>query len=438
MGNRGLQERGVEVLRELLRFDTVNPPGAERPAIEFLQGLLEEAGFECVLLWREDESRPNLVARLTGHAPGPTLGYLGHVDTVLATPDEWSRGPWSGDVADGHVWGRGALDMKSQVAAEVTAATALAHEGWRPARGDLLVMCVVDEETGGYHGAQFLTEEHPDAVRCDFLLNEGGGAVIPVSEPDRRFYTVGCAEKGVFRFTVTAEGVAGHASMPKMGDNALLKLAPLIERMRKQPAFDLTDEPRALLTALGEDVDGDPAAALERVRERDPALAFVLEPTLGVTLTPTRVGASEKVNVIPSRAYVKVDCRVPPGLGAEDARRRIVEVLGADGYAFAFDDEVPGNRSPMQSVLMDAITEWAGEEEPGAAGVVPTVLPGFTDSRWFRVAFPEIVAYGFFPHRYMSLYEVAPLIHSRDERIDVRDMGVATDFYAWLPGRLLG
>jgi acetylornithine deacetylase/succinyl-diaminopimelate desuccinylase-like protein len=435
MGDRGLQDEGVEVLRELLRFDTVNPPGNERPAIEFLQERLEGAGFACEQLWREDERRPNLVARLKGNEPGPTLGYLGHVDTVLASAGEWSRDPWSGDVADGHVWGRGALDMKSQVASEVVAATALARDGWRPARGDLLVMCVVDEETGGYHGAQFICEEHPDKVRCDFLLNEGGGAVIPSG--DRRVYSVGCAEKGVFRFTVTAEGVAGHASMPKMGENALLKLAPLIERMREQPSFDLTAEPRALLTALGVPPDGDPAAALERLRERDPALAFVIEPTLGVTLTPTKVSASEKINVIPSRASVSVDCRVPPGLGAEEARRRIVEVLGEDGYEFAFDDEVPGNRSSMETPLMDAIGEWVAGEEAGAE-VVPTVLPGFTDSRWFRVAFPDIVAYGFFPHRYMTLYEVAPLIHSKDERIDIRDLGVATDFYSWLPRRLLG
>jgi acetylornithine deacetylase/succinyl-diaminopimelate desuccinylase-like protein len=163
----------------------------------------------------------------------------------------------------------------------------------------------------------------------------------------------------------------------------------------------------------------------------------VIEPTLGVTFSPTKVSASEKINVIPSRATVSVDCRVPPGLGADDARRAIAEVLGEDGFTYAFDDAVPGNRSPMETPLMDAIGEWVEGEEPGAS-VAPTVLPGFTDSRWFRVAFPDIVAYGFFPHRYMTLYEIAPLIHSADERIDVRDMGVATDFYAWLARRLLG
>ena len=434
MGDLGLQDEAVELLRELIRFDTVNPPGAEAKAIDHLHRLLGAAGFDCELL-ALDPARPNLLARLRGEADGPTLGYLGHVDTVLATPEEWTRDPWSGDVADGAVWGRGALDMKGQVAAEVAAAARLARGGWRPARGELLVMCVSDEEAGGRYGVQFLCEEHPEKVRCEYLINEGGGSVLPFE--GRRVFGVCCAEKGVFRFTVTAEGVAGHASMPRMGDNAVLKLAPLIERMRRQPSFDLTEEPRALFEALGEPADGDPEAALERLRERDPGLAFIIEPMLGVTITPTRLGASEKINVIPSRAHVKVDCRVPPGFGESEARARIEEVLGTDGYRLSFDECVVGNRSAMEGALMDAVRGWVGEREPEAT-VVPVVLPGFTDSRWFRDAFPDCVAYGFCPQRHMTLYESAPLIHGADERIDVRDVGFAADFFDWLAKRLLG
>ena len=434
MGDEGLQDEAVELLRELIRFDTVNPPGAEAQAVDHLHRLLAGAGFDCELLAR-DPDRPNLLARLRGEADGPTLGYLGHVDTVLATPEEWTQDPWSGDVADGAVWGRGALDMKGQVAAEVAAAARLAREGWRPARGELLVMCVADEEAGGRYGVQFLCEEHPEKVRCDYLINEGGGAVLPFE--GRRVFGVCCAEKGVFRFTVTAEGVAGHASMPRMGDNAVLKLAPLIERMREQPSFDLTEEPRALFEALGEPADGDPEAALERLRERDPGLAFIIEPMLGVTITPTRLAASEKINVIPSRAHVQVDCRVPPGFGEAETRARVEEVLGADGYRLSFDERVVGNRSAMEGALMDAVREWVGEREPEAT-VVPVVLPGFTDSRWFRDTFPDCVAYGFCPQRHMTLYESAPLIHGADERVDVRDVGFAADFFAWLAKRMLG
>ena len=218
-------QEAVAVLQRLIRFDTVNPPGNERAAQEFLAGHLRAAGFECELVGRTPE-RPNLVARLRGAQDGPTLCLLSHVDTVLADPAAWTHDPWSGDLADGYVWGRGALDMKNQTAAEVAAACALARSGWRPRGGELLVACVVDEETGGDEGAMWLTENHPDLVRCDYVLNEGGGWRLEYG--DRVLYGVGCAEKGVFRFLLHTDGVAGHASMPDMGENALLKLAPLL------------------------------------------------------------------------------------------------------------------------------------------------------------------------------------------------------------------
>jgi acetylornithine deacetylase/succinyl-diaminopimelate desuccinylase-like protein len=427
-----LERETTDVLARLIRFNTVNPPGAERDAQEFLADYLQQAGFECELL-ALDEDRPNLIARLRGAADGPTLCYLAHVDTVLATAADWSHDPWSGDLDDGFVWGRGALDMKSQVAAEAVAGASLARRGWRPASGELRLVFVVDEEAGGAYGAQFLTEQHPDKVRCDYVLNEGGGEVFEYA--GRRLYGLCCAEKGVFRFTITTEGVAGHASIPKMGDNALVKMAPLLERMAAgQPSFDITEEPRALLAALGG--DGDAEAALAQVQQADPRLAALLEPMLGVTLVPTRIRASEKVNVIPSEAQLQVDCRVPPGLGDAEARVRIEEVLGSEGYRLEFSEQIVGNRSALDTPLMEEIRDWISAADPGAE-VVPTVLPGFTDSRWFREAFPDCVAYGFFPQRHMTLLETSPLVHGADERIDVRDLGFAARFYAELPERVL-
>ena len=437
-GVSGLTREATELLGELLRFNTVNPPGNERPAQEYLASLLSEAGFECELLGAQPQ-RPNLVARLRGAGEGPTLCYLGHVDTVLADAQEWTRGPWSGDVHDGYIWGRGALDMKSQVAAEIAAAVGLAREGWRPTHGDLLIVTVVDEETGGELGAEWITLNHPEKVRCDLLVNEGGGAVFEYGGPPaRRLYGVCCAEKGVFRFTLTTDGVAGHASMPKMGDNALLKMAPLLERLAaRQPAYQLTAEPEAFLRGLGED-PADPAAAVARMAAQDERLVTVFEPMFGVTFTPTRIKASEKINVIPSRAELKVDCRVPPGLGEEEVLRGIDEVLGKDERGrVQFTERVIGNRSPLDSHLMRTISDWVSEQDPGAE-VVPVILPGFTDSRHFRAAFPECVAYGFFPHRHQSLFETMPLIHGADERIDVRDLGFAAEFFRDLALRILG
>jgi acetylornithine deacetylase/succinyl-diaminopimelate desuccinylase-like protein len=401
------------------------------------------------------------VARLSADpthaaADGPTLCYLGHVDTVLADASEWTHDPWSGELADGFIWGRGSPDMKSQVAAEVAAAAGLAREGWRPPRGELLVVAVVDEETGGELGAKWLTETHPEKVRCDMLLNEGGG---PSFELDgQRYYGVCCAEKGVFRFTVTTHGAAGHASMPKLGENALLKMGPVLERFAtRQPALMPTAEPLAFLHGVGED-EHDPAGSLRRLSERDPRLLQMLEPMFGVTFAPTKIAASEKINVIPSKAELRVDCRVPPGLGEPQARSAIEQVLGdieglaleldpppagASGRARAsdvlridFTERVMGNRSPVGSPLMDALGEWVGEHDP-AARTVPTILPGFTDSRHFRAAFPECVAYGFFPHRHQSLLQTQALIHAPDERIDVRDLAFASRLYRDLALRLL-
>jgi acetylornithine deacetylase/succinyl-diaminopimelate desuccinylase-like protein len=435
-----MSEEASELLQGLIRFNTVNPPGNERPAQEYLADHLEQAGFQCELLGAEP-GRPNLIARLgpeSAGAEGPTLCYLGHVDTVLADPADWSHDPWSGDIADGFIWGRGALDMKSQVAAEIAAAASLARSGWRPARGELLIVAVVDEETGGSLGAQWITETHPQKVRCDLLINEGGGALFEYG--GRRRYGVCCAEKGVFRFALSTDGVAGHASMPGMGENALLKMGPILERFAaRQPSYRLTAEPRAFLAGIGEDPE-DPEGAVARLRAADPRLAIMFEPMLGVTFTPTRIRASEKINVIPSLAELKVDCRVPPGLGEQEVREGIAEVLGdpqSGGWRIDFTERVVGNRSPIDTQLMDTIGAWVAEHDPGAE-VVPLILPGFTDSRHFRIAFPECVAYGFFPHRHQPLLQTAPLIHGADERIDVRDLAFATELFRDLAVRVLG
>jgi acetylornithine deacetylase/succinyl-diaminopimelate desuccinylase-like protein len=423
-----LEGRAVALLQQLIRHKTVNPPGDERALQEELAVPFRQAGFEVSLLGRTPE-RPNLVARLRGAADGPVLALLSHVDTVLADPAEWSRDPWSGDLVDGEVWGRGAQDMKSQTAAEAAAALELAESGWRPAHGDLLVIVVVDEETGGEDGAIWLCENHPDLVRCDFLLNEGGGTVIP--HGDDRLYGVCTAEKGVFRFALTTRGAAGHASMPNVADNALPKLVPLLDALAtRRPAEDVTEAPRALFEALG--VDG-----VEGLRAINPALAAFAEPMASVTFAPTIISAGTKINVIPSAATLKVDCRVPPGHGRETAERRLREVLGTgDGYELAWLEEVIGNGSPTRSALMDAIDSWVRSEDPGAR-VVPTMLPAYTDSRAFRDAFPECVAYGFFPQREMTLGEMWPLVHGKDERIKAADVGFAARAYTAIARELL-
>jgi acetylornithine deacetylase/succinyl-diaminopimelate desuccinylase-like protein len=434
----GLGAEAVDLLQRLIRIDTTNPPGNEREAQELLAAELGDAGFDCELLGAEPE-RPNLLARLRGDADGPTLCLLGHADTVPADPDEWTRDPWGGDLADGEVWGRGAQDMKDQVATEIAAAAGLARSGWRPAAGELLVVTTADEEMGATLGAKWLCEQHPEKVRSDLVVNEGGGMSFDLE--GRRLYTLCVGEKGVFRFNLRTRGRAGHASVPALGDNALLKLAPLLERLRTQPDREPTPEGLEFLAAvLGEPVEAVGLdAAVGRLAELDPLLAaFIAEPMLRVTLTPTKARASEKENVIPSRAETLVDCRVPPEMDEPEVRERVEEFLEGGGeFEIEFTEHAVGNRSPSRAPLADAIAETIDELDPGAR-LVPIVMPGFSDSHWFRKAFGAATVYGFCPQREMSLAQAGPLVHGADERINAADVELAAEFYARLCRRLLG
>jgi acetylornithine deacetylase/succinyl-diaminopimelate desuccinylase-like protein len=430
----GLGSEAVELLQRLIRFNTVNPPGNEEEAQVYLRDLLADAGWDCELL-SAVEGRPNLVARLRAESEGPTMAMICHVDTVTADPSEWTRDPWGGDLHDGYVWGRGALDMKDQVAAETAACVQLAREGWRPARGELLLVVSADEETGADIGAQWLCDQQADKVRCEFVINEGAGLAIDFE--GRRFFTVALGEKGVMRFNLRTHGVAGHASMPGVGENALLKMAPLLERLREQPPREATPDTELFLERLLDEPLGDLDAALQRVREGDSVLANLLaEPMLGITLTPTMAHASDKENVIPSRAEVLVDCRVPPGIEEEAVRERVVSVLGDGEYEIDFIESVVGNRSDYSGPLAEAIEAWLGEVEPGAE-ILPGVMPGFSDSHWFRKAFGATV-FGFCPQRSMSFAEAEPLIHGADERVAVADVELMASFFYDLPKRMLG
>ena len=436
-----LGAEAVELLSQLIRINTVNPPGNEGPAQELLSGLLADAGFECEVLEAEP-GRPNLVARLPGEAEGPTLCFLSHVDTVPANPDEWSFDPWSGDVRDGQVLGRGGQDMKDQVATEVAAAAHLARSGWRPERGELKVIVTADEEMGAHLGARWLCEEHPDEVHADLVVNEGGGAMFEVD--GRRFYSVAVGEKGVFRFKLRAHGRAGHGSVPSLGDNALLRLAPVLTRLSEQPELEPTPAGVAFLSGvLDRDVGEQPEEleqALGELRSRSPLLAaFLAEPMLRVTMVPTKVSASTRDNVIPSLAEAVIDCRVPPGLDEAAVRARIEPVLGELGEQVEIDftETTSGNESPLDTDFAAALRDWLAEADPEAT-LVPSVMPGFSDSHWFRKAFGACVVYGFHPQRELDLFSAAPLVHGADERAAVADVELAAGFYEWLARRTLG
>jgi acetylornithine deacetylase/succinyl-diaminopimelate desuccinylase-like protein len=418
-----LRDEVTELLQELIRVNTTNPPGNETAAAELLRDYLQESGAQVELYARVPE-RANLVARIPGHGDGPTLLFLSHTDVVLADAAEWTADPFGGELRDGSVWGRGALDMKGQVAASAVALASLAREGFEPA-GDLIFAATADEEVGDGFGAQWLCEAHPDAVRCDFLINEGSGERLELG--GKPFYTCSVAEKMSAPFRLRVRGRSGHASMPGIADNALVKAAPLITALGEYvPEQHLTPEVEALLEAVTGERPASPEEALERARGIGEFFAEMVEPLLSLTLAPTMISASKKRNVIPAICDVIVDSRLLPETTPAEQHAIVRSVLGDGDYELESLEAHGGTRSPIQTPLWDAIAGWISEVEPEARPA-PICVAGFTDSHWFREAFGT-VAYGFFPLRVMDAELAARLIHSADERIPVEDLELAVGF----------
>ena len=410
------------LLQSLLRLDTVNPPGNETQAAHLLRDYLAENGVGAELYARVPE-RANLVARIDG-GDGPTLAFLCHTDTVIADPAEWARDPWSGDLVDGEVWGRGALDMKDQVAANAVAFASLAREGFEPS-GALLLIATADEEVGGDdgYGLVWLCAEHPDAARCDYAINEGAGERLVLG--GNPVYFAASAEKMSAPFTIRVHGRSGHASMPGIADNALVKAARYLEALGAyDPPQELIPEAKSLLEAvLGETPPLE--EALTRAAAVHPLLPALVEPLLAFTLSPTMIDASHQRNVIPALCEITVDCRLLPETTPADVEPLIRAALGNGRYDLEFEEATGGTRSPLGTPLWDALEHFTESIEPGAR-LAPMACPGFTDSHYLRQAFGT-VAYGFFPIRHMDPELATKLVHSADERIRVDDLELGVE-----------
>jgi acetylornithine deacetylase/succinyl-diaminopimelate desuccinylase-like protein len=423
MATVSLREEVTEVLQGLIRIDTTNPPGNETAAAEYLQQYLEANGVACELYARVPE-RANLVARVPGSGDGPRLLFLSHTDVVLADASEWSADPFGGELRDGEVWGRGALDMKGQVAASAVALASLARDGFEPS-GDLIFAATADEEVGAGFGAQWLCEAHPEAIRCDYCINEGAGDRLEVG--GHAYYVCSTAEKMSAPFRLRVLGRSGHASMPGIADNALVKAAPLIEALGAyKPERSLEPEVVALIEAITGAAPTSPEEALDRARAVSPVIAEMAAPLFSMTLSPTMAAASQKRNVIPAVCEITVDCRILPGRTPSDAEQVVRGVLGDGDYELEWLEAHGGTRSPMESPLWDAVASFVEHVEPEARAV-PVCVAGFTDSHWIRDAFGA-VAYGFFPSRAMDPETAARLIHSADERVPTADLELGVDW----------
>jgi acetylornithine deacetylase/succinyl-diaminopimelate desuccinylase-like protein len=408
----------VELLRALIRFDTSNPPGNERPCLEFVADLLRAAGVEPRFV-AQDDDRPNLVARLLGRGDSPPLLLYGHVDVVPANPGEWRYPPFGGELADGEVWGRGALDMKGGVAMLVAVVLRAAAERLEPA-GDLLLALASDEETGSELGAKFLVDEHAhlfDGVR--YGLGEIGGFTEWVGE--RRLYPIQVAEKQRCLVRATIRGAGGHPStvVRRTAAGRLGRFLTALEK-RRLPVH-VTPVVRAMLDAMTGALPVHQRLALRplaapRLTDRLLDLfgkdAASLDPLLHNTATPTVVRGGESTNVIPTEITVDLDGRLVPGQSPTDLVREL-EALVPGVATYEVMREEPAVTAAPDLALYPMLAEIIREREPGGTPM-PTLIPGYTDARHF--ARLGIQTYGFLPMR-LPPHITTALIHAPDERV---------------------
>jgi acetylornithine deacetylase/succinyl-diaminopimelate desuccinylase-like protein len=430
-----VEEEAKELLTELIRIDTSNPPGKEAKAAEFLAHELERDGLDCEVLESEPE-RGNLITRIEGSGEGPSLLLLSHLDVVPAKAEEWSVPPFSGLIKDGYIWGRGALDCKGLVTAEAMVMKLVKREGVR-LRGDLIFAATADEEMGGRRGVGWLVERHLPKIKADYVINEGGGFSIPMGE--RHIFTVQTAEKGVMWLRIRAKGRPGHGSVPGFADNAVQRMATVIRtlerhrsRIRATPTVrrfieGLTTE-RGMLQRLLSRLLLTPLLAdwiLDRMAERDKGMAESLRAMLRNTMTATIIHGGIKENIIPSECEAVFDCRVLPGETKDTLLTEIKRVLSRAGIElekleFEFIQADEPSESPMETPLYSLIEETLRRLSPNY-GVVPMMVTGGTDSRYLRRV--GSICYGFSPFRSEGpLSEIMKMVHGVDERISIRNL----------------
>ncbi len=421
-----LRDEVVELARELIRVDTSNPPGNETPAAELVAGHLRAAGVDCELVGPDPE-RLNVVARIPGSGRGPSLMLLAHTDVVPASGDGWSVPPFAGTLADGRLIGRGAVDMKNELAARVVAVAALARSGVRP-DGDVVLIAEADEErnTAGV-GLEWLARERPD-LRCDFAINEGGGVLLELAG-GRRVVTVSVGEKQVTALRVRVRGVAGHASVSDRADNAVGHAATAVERLLAYEAPpQLVPAVAATLRAIGAP-EASPEEAVAWAATQHPALALEIPAVTRMTVTPTGLRADEPPNVVPPFADVICDCRTLPGQTFDDIADHIARALGDDlDYDLELLEPLEGGtESPIDTPLYAALADYVAERVPGAE-LLPLLSAGFTDSHWVRQAWGT-VAYGFAPVLFGDVGAYLSAAHAVDEALEVDDLVEMADFH---------
>jgi acetylornithine deacetylase/succinyl-diaminopimelate desuccinylase-like protein len=426
-----LARETAERLSEYLRIRTVNPPGNETEGARWLQQVLAREGIESEI-FESAPGRGNLYARLRGTGARRPLILLSHIDVVPATPSAWQADPWSGEVREGEIWGRGALDMKGQAIVELMTMIALKRRGVPLAR-DLIFLANADEETGST-GAEWFAREKADLIRdAEFLLNEGGGNQVDAAGRVL-YYGVAVTEKLPYWLRLTARGSPGHGSVPRP-DNAAARLSRALGRIaaHETPLRVIPPAARFFRDLSTRERDprrrrwlADPAAA---VRTREGRAFFTSDlyfnALLRNTISITGLTGSDKTNVIPPEASAELDVRLLPGVAPGEFLAELRGVIADSGIEITpLRPDRKASTSPLSGPLVEAIREAVDTMDPGALITTP-MLAGYTDSYYYRAL--GIGAYGLDPFR--TTVEEDRTVHGNDERVSLKNIRFGVEFF---------
>ncbi len=435
----------TDLLRHLIRNACVNDgrvdSGHEARSVDMVRALIEPTGAD-VEVFEPAAGRQSLVARIEGSDPtAPTLTLLGHLDVVPVNEDHWSRDPFGGELVDGEVWGRGAVDMLNLTSSMAVAFRRLASRGWKP-RGTLVYAAVADEEAAGVWGAKHLADHQLDAVRSDYVLTESGG--IPMRSPGGTKLPVMVGEKGCYWCRITVTGTAGHGSQPYKTDNALVKAAEVVRRIATyRPEANIGEVWRRYLTSMGMPEEKtapllDAARIDARLDELPVGTARLFHACTHTTFSPNIAHGGSKINTIPDTVTLEVDVRTLPGQTAAEVEAMIAEAVGDLRDDVQVEPAVfdPASESPMDTPLWDTLSRVTGRFYEGSQ-TVPMLIAGATDARFFRRLGATAYGFGLFS-RNLRYEDFGRMFHGDDERVDVESLRLSTEMWEAVAVDLLG
>ena len=430
-----MSDESVHLLQQLIKAKCVNDgtveSGQEVHAADILEGYLGSTGLD-IERFEPRPGRTSLVARIEGSDPdAPSLLLVGHTDVVPVNEEGWSRDPHSGDLVDGFVWGRGAVDMLNLTATQAVAFRRLAASGFTP-KGTLIYLAVADEEALGTWGAKHLVEHERDAVYADYVLTESGGYQMPTPEGPR--LPVLTSEKGTFWSKLKIHGTPGHGSQPFRTDNAVVTASEIVRRIHEyQPETRIHDVWRKFVEGMHypkeiTEAFLDPDGLRQALPELPLGMSRLVHACTHTTFSPNVMHGGIKTNVVPDSVELEVDIRTLPGQTGDEVRAMLDEILGdlADRVELESNDD-PSTASPIDTPLWDSLARVTGRLVEGSA-LVPFLMVGGTDNRFFRRAGSVGYGFGLFSQR-LSFEDYATMFHGNDERVDVDSLALTEQLW---------